>query len=101
MARDEYDDKSNLVRVGNPEWYGKILVQQFHANGKSKGWSLSSTRQTRDAALHYLVKVAQVDFEEEEEEEERCGLSSQTAPISSKRGGAVMAPPYLLNVGLL
>jgi hypothetical protein len=100
MARDEYDDKSNLVRVGNPEWYGKILVQQFHANGKSKGWSLSSTRQTRDAALHYLVKVAQVDFEEEEEEE-RCGLSSQTAPISSKRGGAVMAPPYLLNVGLL
>ena len=96
MARDEYDDKSNLVRVGNPEWYGKILVQQFHANGKSKGWSLSSTRQTRDAALHYLVKVAQVDFEEEEEEER-----SQTAPISSKRGGAVMAPPYLLNVGLL
>lgn len=54
MARES--DESD----GNPDWQGKILIQQFDPNGKPKGWSLSSTRQTRDAAYHYLVQVSGV-----------------------------------------
>jgi hypothetical protein len=57
MARDHSDGNGNSV-MGNPDWYGKILIQQFDQNGNPKGWSLSSTRQTRDAAYHYLVKKA-------------------------------------------
>ncbi len=54
MARDS--DES----AGNPDWHGKILIQQYDSAGNSKGWSLSSTRQTRDAAYHYLVKNSAV-----------------------------------------
>jgi hypothetical protein len=57
MARDYTDEDGNLVE-GNANWHGKILVQQFDQTGGPRGWSLSSTRQTRDAAYHYLVKVA-------------------------------------------
>ncbi|RZI53799.1 MAG: hypothetical protein EOP16_00905 [Pseudonocardia sp.] len=46
--------------VGNPDWEGKILVQKFDSSGNPSGWSLSSTRQTRDSAYHYVVKVADV-----------------------------------------
>lgn len=52
MARDSEDP----YQQGNPGWYGKILVQKFDAQGKPQGWSLSSTRQTRDTAYHYLVE---------------------------------------------
>ena len=52
MARD----CTEPATTGNPEWYGMILVQKFGADGVHIGWSLSSTRQTRDAAYHYLVK---------------------------------------------
>ena len=38
----------------NPDWQGKILIQTFDGAGKPKGWSLSSTRQTREAAYAYL-----------------------------------------------
>jgi hypothetical protein len=55
MARDHYDENGDFV-AGNPAWHGKILIQQFDQAGKSNGWSLSSTRQTREAAYHYLVK---------------------------------------------
>lgn len=52
MARDSEDP----YQRGNPGWYGKILVQKFDGQGQPQGWSLSSTRQTRDTAYHYLVK---------------------------------------------
>ncbi len=62
MARDHYDEDGNLVE-GNPDWHGKILIQQFDQTGKPNGWSLSSTRQTRDAAYHYLVQKAGLNVE--------------------------------------
>ncbi len=46
----------------NPEWEGKILVKKYDSNGAFSGWSLSSTRQTRDSAFHELVKQAQVSL---------------------------------------
>jgi hypothetical protein len=61
MARDHTDEQGSFVE-GNPAWRGLILVQQFDQNGQAKGWSLSSTRQTRDAAYHYLAKVARLDL---------------------------------------
>jgi hypothetical protein len=60
MARDYTDENGNLV-PGNPDWRGKILVEKFK-DGKPTGWSLSSTRQTRDAAYHYLVATAEVEL---------------------------------------
>lgn len=54
MARDSEDP----YQFGNPGWQGKILVQKFDGKGQSQGWSLSSTRQTRDTAYHYLVETA-------------------------------------------
>ena len=56
MARDVAESDM----PGNPDWYGKILIQTFDPDGNSKGWSLSSTRQTRDAAYHYLVQKSEV-----------------------------------------
>ena len=41
----------------NPDWEGKILIQQFDSDGKPKGSTISSTRQTRDAAYHYLNSI--------------------------------------------
>jgi hypothetical protein len=61
MARDYYDHNDNLVE-GNPDWHGKTLIQQFDNSGKPSGWSLSSTRQTRDAAYHYLVQKAGISI---------------------------------------
>ena len=63
MARDV----AEADMPGNPAWYGKILIQQFDPAGESKGWSLSSTRQTRDAAYHYLAKASEVNLVEESE----------------------------------
>jgi hypothetical protein len=57
LARDHKDDAGNQV-FGNPDWQSLIPVQQFDQNGKPTGWSLSSTRQTRDAAYHYLVGIS-------------------------------------------
>ena len=51
MARDSDDP----YQQGNPGWQGKILVQKFDAKGQP-GWSLSSTRQTRDTAYRYLLE---------------------------------------------
>jgi len=53
MGRDSEDPP----QVGNPAWQGRILVRKFDDNGHPTGWSLSSTRQTRDAAYHYLVEA--------------------------------------------
>ncbi len=52
MARDSEDP----YQQGNPGWHGKILVQKFDGHGKPQGWSLSSTRQTRDTAYHYILE---------------------------------------------
>lgn len=60
MARDS-DDPYTL---GNPGWQGKILVQKFDGKGQPQGWSLSSTRQTRDTAYHYLVGTAKLTLPE-------------------------------------
>ena len=56
MARD-FDgvpEKGIPAVVGNPEWQGKVLVETVDSKGK-KSWSLSSTRQTREAAFYYLL----------------------------------------------
>ena len=42
----------------NPEWIGRILIKRFDQDGKLAGLSVSSTRQTREAAYSYLCKVA-------------------------------------------
>lgn len=55
MARD-YEDETGTHLEGNPDWRGKILLQQFDQSGKPTGWSLSSTRQSREAAYHYIAK---------------------------------------------
>ncbi len=56
MARDSEDP----FQVGNPAWRGKILVQQFDSEGRSRGWALSSTRQTRDNAFYYLLEMSRL-----------------------------------------
>jgi len=61
----EPDDPTKKVKVDfmsrrNPAWEGKILVKKYDSDGNFSGWSLSSTRQTRDAAFYELVKQAQV-----------------------------------------
>lgn len=61
MARDYEDDAGNYV-AGNPDWQGLILIQQFDQSGNPTGWSLSSTRQTRDAAYHYLVRMSGISL---------------------------------------
>jgi len=62
MARDHQDEAGDSV-PGNPDWQGKILIQQFDQNsGKPMGWSLSSTRQTRDTAYHYLLQVSGISI---------------------------------------
>ena len=62
MARDYEGDKEKDIPPieGNPDWQGKILIRTFDSNGKPTGWSFSSTRQTRDAAFHYLVEKSGV-----------------------------------------
>jgi hypothetical protein len=42
----------------NPDWQGKILIRQFDQEGTPTGWTVSSTRQTRDAAYNYLRDIA-------------------------------------------
>jgi hypothetical protein len=56
MDREYKDEQGSIVSEGNPDWRGKILIQTFDQTGKPTGWSVSSTRQTRDAAFHYLVE---------------------------------------------
>jgi hypothetical protein len=56
MDRESKDDNGNVVSVGNPDWQRSILVPTFDPTGKPTGWSISSTRQTREAAFHYLVE---------------------------------------------
>lgn len=58
MARDSGEPDWH----GNPDWETKILTRKFDNEGQAQGWSLSSTRQTRDAAYHYLAQVAGVDL---------------------------------------
>ena len=47
--------KIGVMSRENSDWHGKILIETFNKKtGKPTGWSLSSTRQTRDAAYAYL-----------------------------------------------
>ncbi len=62
------DDKGNEVFNGNvmdrknPEWIGKILIENYGPSGVT-GTSLSSTSQTRNAAYCYLLEVMEIkDF---------------------------------------
>jgi DNA-sulfur modification-associated len=47
---------SRVMDRTNEEWQGRILVQVLDKEGKP-AWSLSSTRQTREAAYQYLCDV--------------------------------------------
>jgi hypothetical protein len=56
MARDNADDPD----AGNPEWRKRIFVPKYDDGGNRVGWVMSSTRNTREAAFHYLVQIADV-----------------------------------------
>lgn len=58
MARDSEDPPS----IGNPKWKELVMVPRFDREGYVKGWTLSSTRLTREAAFAYLAQVAAVDL---------------------------------------
>jgi len=60
MARDFAGEGKIPASVGNSAWKGKILTEKTNSKGIT-WWSLSSTRQTRDSAFHYLEGVAGVD----------------------------------------
>jgi hypothetical protein len=47
----------NVMDRDNPAWQGKIMIASYDAEGKP-AWSVSSTRQTREAAYQYLCDVA-------------------------------------------
>jgi uncharacterized membrane-anchored protein YjiN (DUF445 family) len=46
----------------NPAWNGRIKVQVLNKQGEID-WSLSSTRQTREAAYQYLCDIAGIKEE--------------------------------------
>lgn len=48
----------DVMSRDNPDWQGKILIRQFNQDGTEKGWTISSTRHTRDAAYNYLRGVS-------------------------------------------
>jgi len=50
MARDT----SHVAQDGNPAWRETIVVPRYDRNGTIVNWTLSSTRDTREAAFHYL-----------------------------------------------
>jgi len=50
--------KTAVMGRDNPDWRGRILVPRFDDDGNRRGFVLSSTRQTRDAAYAYLREVA-------------------------------------------
>jgi hypothetical protein len=60
-VRDEDTDQpwtGSVMDRANPSWRGKVLVRRFDQEGNMVAWSVSSTRQTRDAAYYYLLDVA-------------------------------------------
>ena len=59
MARDT----SHVAQDGNPAWRETVLVPRYDRNGSQVSWMLSSTRDTREAAFHYLCEVAGVRFD--------------------------------------
>lgn len=63
MARDYAGDDDIPASVGNSAWQGKIMTEKTNSKG-IKGWGLSSTRQTRDSAFHYLVEVSKAKIGE-------------------------------------
>ena len=55
-------DVTDPPHLGNPAWRDRIVLQQFDSKGNPRNWMVSNTRQTREAAYHYLVEVAGVSF---------------------------------------
>jgi hypothetical protein len=42
----------------NPDWQSVVMVKGFGSDGVTPTWSLSHTRQTRDAAYQHLASIA-------------------------------------------
>jgi hypothetical protein len=57
VAGENGDGKVSVMSRSNPSWRGKVLVETYGPSGVT-GYSLSSTRQTRDAAYQYLLEVS-------------------------------------------
>ncbi len=53
----------SIMSRENPAWVGKIVIviETIGPEGRTKKTSLSSTRQTRDAAYRYLLEVAELN----------------------------------------
>src|SRR6266704_3762585 len=48
--------KVGIMHRNNPAWRGKVLTETWGPDGLT-GYSLSNTRQTRDAAFKYMLEV--------------------------------------------
>jgi len=62
MGRDYAGDATTPECLGNPAWKGSVLLQNYDKDGNPTTWGLSSTRQTRDAAYHYIIQMTEVDL---------------------------------------
>jgi DNA-sulfur modification-associated len=49
--------RGSVLDRENPDWKGKVLVQTYDRDG-NRQYTLSSTRQTREAAYQYLRQIA-------------------------------------------
>jgi hypothetical protein len=58
LAGQDSETGEQIMARSNPAWHGKIMIRTFNQDGTPKDWSLSSTRQTRQAAYHYLREKA-------------------------------------------
>src|SRR6266566_167345 len=48
--------KVGIMNRNNPAWRGKVLTETWGPDGLT-GYSMSNTRQTRDAAFKYMLEV--------------------------------------------
>lgn len=65
MTIDDPADQGKKIKIdfmSRKNWGGTILVRKFDGNGKLTGWSLSSTRQSADAAFNQPVKQTGVSL---------------------------------------
>jgi hypothetical protein len=65
MATDEPEGQGNKIEIAflcHRNAGGRILVRKFDSDREFIGWSLSSTRQTCDAAFHQLVRLARASL---------------------------------------
>jgi hypothetical protein len=57
---DKKRTKLQVMSRSNPAWRESIFVPRYNRDGQLRGWTLSSTRDTREAAYHYLLQLVQV-----------------------------------------